>query len=594
MAKPQTHRVAADTAPQGLCGKSLRLARAAMEAVVLLLVCLSPWAFGAVDPFWEFLLLLGVGVVLVLWAAVLLLEGRLSWRKCPVVLCLAALYLLGMAQVTPLPRQVLAAVSPTAARMYGELLPAQPEVLPDGAARSFPATRPGSTLSLYPGATQRELVRLLAVFLLFAAVRNNIATPAAFRRLAIAATVNGAALSLFALLQFFGAPRQTVYWSLHTDAEVFGPFICRNHFPFYVNVCLGLGAGLLLSLRASADDHSLGRAGWAGSLTAALHDPRRLWVGIALVLMLAAVAVSLSRGGFIALVGGAVLFLVLRFWRSPRFSQLAASVLVAGAAVALLAWFGAERVQARLATVLDGQGAGAERVPLWSRLLPTAAEYPVFGSGYGTFDFLEPLTRTTGEDAGWRYEHAHNDYLEALLEGGLVRLGLTLSAIGLVYWFGVRAFVREADGPGGAGAGGAVRLHRRRHPQLRRFRPAHPGDRRSRHGRVWQAVWGGGPSHGPLAALAKKGERRGGACRYGSVDLPLPGACPVRWGGGRRRTGGRSGRGGMAGREGRGISGGGLAASNGGRPRVTGARPRLSGGGGGPGARVRRPAPAAG
>ena len=361
MAKPQTHRVAADTAPQGLCGKSLRLARAAMEAVVLLLVCLSPWAFGAVDPFWEFLLLLGVGVVLVLWAAVLLLEGRLSWRKCPVVLCLAALYLLGMAQVTPLPRQVLAAVSPTAARMYGELLPAQPEVLPDGAElpghpprldpQSLPrrhAAGAGASARGLPPVRGRAQQHRHARGLPSSCDRGD-----RERRRPVA--VRPAPV--------LRRPRQTVYWSLHTDAEVFGPFICRNHFPFYVNVCLGLGAGLLLSLRASADDHSLGRAGWAGSLTAALHDPRRLWVGIALVLMLAAVAVSLSRGGFIALVGGAVLFLVLRFWRSPRFSQLAASVLVAGAAVALLAWFGAERVQARLATVLDGQGAGAERVP---------------------------------------------------------------------------------------------------------------------------------------------------------------------------------------------------------------------------------------
>ena len=58
-----------DEAPPGLCGRGVRLARAAMEGVVLLMVCLSPWAFGAVDAFWEFLLLAGVGVVLALWAA---------------------------------------------------------------------------------------------------------------------------------------------------------------------------------------------------------------------------------------------------------------------------------------------------------------------------------------------------------------------------------------------------------------------------------------------------------------------------------------------------------------------------------------------
>ncbi len=426
-----------------------------MEGVVLLMVCLSPWAFGAVDPYWEFLLLCSVGVVLALWAAVMLLEGRLTWRKCPVALCLAALYLLGIVQATPLPPTVLASASPAAARLYGRLLPAMPEVLPGDAARSRPPDPAGSTISLYPGATRRELVRLLAVFLLFAAVRNNLASPGAFRRLAVAATVNGALLSLVALLQYFSSPHQTVYWTFATGAEVFGPFICRNHFPFYVNLCVGLAAGLLVSFRPGAPD---GRAegGWPQTLSAALHEPRRLWVGLALVLMLAAVALPLSRGGFAALAGAAVLFLVLRLWRSPRFSQLTAAVLVAGAALALLAWFGADRVKARLETVVNGQAAREDRLSLWSRLLPSVAEYPVLGSGYGTFDYLEPLTRTTGEDAGYRYEHAHNDYLEALLEGGVVRLALSLLAVGLVFWFGARAFFRGGDGSGGALALGGL------------------------------------------------------------------------------------------------------------------------------------------
>jgi O-antigen ligase len=446
--------VAADDAPPGLCGRCVRIARAAMEAVVLLMACLSPWAFGAVDPFWEFLLLCGVGVVLALWAAVLLLEGRLTWRKCPVALCLAALYLLGVAQATPLPRQVLAAASPAAARWYGELLPAGPEALAGGEARSFPPTPAGSTISLYPGATRRELMRLLAVFLLFAAVRNNIATPGAFRRLAVAATATGAALSLFALLQYFGAPRHTVYWTFPAAVDIFGPFINRNHFPFYVNLCVGLAAGLLLSLDGPAAGPAEG--GWMRSLSAALRDPRKLWAGIALVLMLSAVALSLSRGGFLALAGGAVVFLALRFRRSPRFSQLGAAVVLGGAALALLGWFGADRVKARLATVVNGEAAREDRAPLWSRLLPAAAEFPVFGTGYGTFDYVEPTTRTSGEDAGWRYEHAHNDYLEALLEGGVIRLGLSLLAIGLVYWLGLRAAVRGARGPDGALALGAL------------------------------------------------------------------------------------------------------------------------------------------
>ena len=58
-------------------------------------------------------------------------------------------------------------------------------------------------MSLYPYATQGMAFRLLAVLLLFAAVRNNVASRSALKRLAVVALANAVLLSLFALIQFF-------------------------------------------------------------------------------------------------------------------------------------------------------------------------------------------------------------------------------------------------------------------------------------------------------------------------------------------------------------------------------------------------------
>src|SRR4029077_4029149 len=91
-----------------------------------------PWAFGAVATDHEFLLDAGIAVLMILWGARMLLDGQLSWRKCPVAVCLSAWVLLGLWQVTPLPRGMLSRISPVSARMYDRLLPAQPEVLPVG------------------------------------------------------------------------------------------------------------------------------------------------------------------------------------------------------------------------------------------------------------------------------------------------------------------------------------------------------------------------------------------------------------------------------------------------------------------------------
>ena len=104
------------------------------------------------------------------------------------------------------------------------------------------------------------MIRLLAVVLLFVVVRNNLAELGALRRLALAMLVNGSALAAFGLLQQFTSPPGTVYWTYPTLGRVYGPFVCKNHFAGYVNLCIGLALGLLLALRTSPASFSGGRA----------------------------------------------------------------------------------------------------------------------------------------------------------------------------------------------------------------------------------------------------------------------------------------------------------------------------------------------
>jgi O-antigen ligase len=427
-----------------------------MEAVLLVLVCASPWVYGAVHPGFEFLLDAGVGLVLLLWGVRLILEGELSWKKCPVAVCLAGLFLVGICQIMPLPRPVLGGVSPTTTRLYSELIPPQAELLPNG--ERGPAAFPpaGTTLSLYPGATRRELGRLLAVFLVFAAVRNNIASPAALRRLCVVAVVNGTALSLFALFQLFTSPRNTLYWSYESLGQVFGPFINRNHFSFYVNLCIGLGVGLLVSRRAAspatAPDETTATAPdspWLAPRGALWHDPTAVWICAALAIMVSTVLFSLSRGGVLALGAGMVVYTLTYMLRRPRSYRLGAALAVGAAALALASWFGLGLIMARLGTLWGGQ-ALENRLPVWSRVLPAAGAFPVCGTGLGTFRYVEPMYRSEGQEGDLVWDHAHNDYLELLVEGGAVALALAVFAVGAVFFLGFRAARRHK----GSAAGG--------------------------------------------------------------------------------------------------------------------------------------------
>ena len=428
-----------DSRPAVFFGRTVWVLRAVMEVVLLLMVGLAPWAYGAVHPGFEFLLYAALGSLLALWGVRMILEGRLTWQKCPVALCLAGLFLTGILQTTPLPRPVLAWFSPSTDRLYRELLPSRREQLPGLEKGDAPA---GVTLSLDPGATRKETFRLLAVFLLFAVVRNNLASAAAFRRLSVVALANAALLSLFGLVQFFTAPSGMLYWQYPTAGSPFGPFICRDHFPFYVNMGVGLGLGLLAGIRRPPAASGGDLLGWRRLAQDLLQNPAALWICAGLALSLSAVAVCLSRGGFVALLAGFAVWLLAGGLWSPRSFRLTTALLAGVMAVGLVSWFGFDRVEARLSSLWGARVLEEDRLTVWRQVAPQAAEFPFWGTGYGTFRHLERLTRTAAPAADLLWEHAHNDYLEILLEGGLSGLVLALVAIGLVNWLGCRALSR--------------------------------------------------------------------------------------------------------------------------------------------------------
>lgn len=416
-----------------------------IEVIVLFLIVCSPWVLGGVEPGAECALFLGVSLVVVLWAVQQFLQGELRLAYCPVSLGLGGLFLLGVIQLVPLPAGVLAVVSPEAARLHAELLPSTPEVLPFGEQHDPSPYAAGNSLSVHPAETRLALTRLLAVLLLFLVVRNQMASLEATRRLAIVALANGGLLALFALAQLFSSPPNTVYWTIPVVNSPFGPFICRNHFPFYVNMCIGLGIGLLLSFR---EESGPGQGGLSQSLLDLLQSPRTLWVGLAVILMLSSVFFSLSRGGILSLGISLVVCLGLRFAVTGRISLGAISSLVLAGVVLVLLWAGMDSIRERLATVWSGAALEDGRLPLWSDVLQIARDFPIFGAGYGSFLVTELHYRSRSDhfDEGG-YDNAHNDYLEALTEGGILRLVLSLLLIVLIYRAGWRAMNRLRNCP---------------------------------------------------------------------------------------------------------------------------------------------------
>lgn len=441
----------------------------------MLLVVLSPWFYGCVDPAFEFWLLSGVAFLGLLWGLRSIAEGQFLWFGCPVALSLGLIIGLGILQLVPMPAWVLTVVSPTAASFNAELRPEQLEVIVAGQPPT--ARTPMPTTSVYPGATRTVLVRMLAVLLLFAVVRSNVASSESLKRLAWAAVLNGVALSLFGLVQFVQSQRAAVptpraVYGFETRGDVFGPFICRNHFAYYANMCLGLAIGLLLLTSRSESDKRARRTHKAQALVeqsaddeptlsilGILQSPMQLWLAAGVAVMVCAVVGSMSRGGVAALVAGVLAAILLRGLKGLRAARLDLLVVPGLLVAGLAAWVGIKPLESRLA--ITGSDLTADgRLTIWRNLLPVAARFAVTGSGYGTLQYVEPPFRRRdyqGYNAAVDIDHAHNDYLEALVEGGVPRLVLTLTIVLLLFNYGRKAMRRhEVRTPGRLAFGATV------------------------------------------------------------------------------------------------------------------------------------------
>jgi hypothetical protein len=134
---------------------------------------------------------------------------------------------------------------------------------------------------------------------------------------------------LFALIQFLAAPPGTVYWTTTAEGAVFGPFINRNHFAFYMNLCIGLAVGLAL-------DHMGRQRIRFGRTLSLLEDPKSLWMVLGIGVMLSSLAVSLSRGGFLALAGSCLVAVLVKLSGSRHFLRPGALVVASAVGGGLL------------------------------------------------------------------------------------------------------------------------------------------------------------------------------------------------------------------------------------------------------------------
>jgi O-antigen ligase len=301
---------------------------------------------------------------------------------------------------------------------------------------------PAGALALAPDRAWTALMRLASYAAAFWLALHLLRRRGLAERFLWVLVLAGVGYAAYGLVVHLNGLRQILWIEKYTYLEsLTSTFISRNSYAAYAGVGLVVTVGLLLErLRQIQLPAHLGRR---GRLVYFLdHLGFAIWMlAAAFLILLAALLLTGSRGGFLATLFGlvAVLFTV---GGGGRLRLTLAVVALLGLAGFVAMQSGA-LMQQRLDVVEQEIGPAGGRIQLWGLTLEGIAERPLAGSGLGGFPavYLEVRDEDEGVQTLNQYR-AHSTYLEIALEAGVPAALLFFGGLGVLLAMQLRSLGR--------------------------------------------------------------------------------------------------------------------------------------------------------
>ena len=266
-----------------------------------------------------------------------------------------------------------------------------------------------------PYLSRHELMHLFVYAAVFFIAIHNLHRQGLTQWVVIVLVALGTLLSFYALIQLASGSDKVLWFTRPENYVRRGgsTFVNPNHLAGLLVAILPLAIGQLFMGRWSALS--------------------RVFFGYATLAMLAGIAVTMSRGGWLAL-GLSLSTLLVWFLRRPQYRLPAIACVVV---VAFSAWFYFKNVDAAQRRLKDVaahgvRDSGQSRQYLFGPTWMMFTEHPLTGVGPGHFDIAFPAFRPPSIQVapGW----AHNEYLQLLAEYGAAGGLLVFTGLGLLSW----------------------------------------------------------------------------------------------------------------------------------------------------------------
>ena len=225
----------------------------------------------------------------------------------------------------------------------------------------------------------------------------------------------GFLVSVFGILQHLTFNGK-LYWfrEMRYGGIPFGPYVNRNHFAAFAELVIPVALVPLV----------LGK----------VRRERWFAVGLLTLFPIGALFLSASRGGIISFAAEIGLLTLLLILRRSGGKHVLAGAAVLLVAFMLVSWLGVRQLIDRFASMQSLEVQTDKRASMRVDTWHIFREHPWTGTGLGTLQIVFPAYETNYDAR--IVNHAHNDYLEALAETGI--LGATCCA-----WFLIALFLRS-------------------------------------------------------------------------------------------------------------------------------------------------------
>jgi O-antigen ligase len=325
------------------------------------------------------------------------------------------LFLWPVLQTVPFPAGLHRALSPKATELLEKGVPAGAPALPGAAGAA------SAPLSVQPRDTRIAALRLGAALSAFLAAFAFVRTRADALRVAVPAVAAGSLLALLGMIKAFAhrwpGAGAVLFPFGGPGPRASGPFVNANQFAGLMEVLFPVAVALVLVARLPARAEGTGaeeRAERPG------RGARSVLALLACLLTAGAVLVSQSRLGILSFLAGAGILALLLARRIGVGVRAVAAV--AALVLAFFLYLGLDPVLDRFSLLLDGE---ADRVKAWKMGTEIVRDFPLTGTGLGTFRRISPLYQPTELRGG--YFQTHNDYVNAASDLGLPGLALLLA-----------------------------------------------------------------------------------------------------------------------------------------------------------------------